>query len=157
LAGRGKRPKLPEGATGELAEAFDELDKVAKRSAELTEEVARLEENAGSGSVDLGPLLDATERAAKGERTRAPPGADAQTAQLFGELGALAERIGATDQEAKARRSEAEKLLDRATAAEFETKSARDELYALKERLAASDLDAKAARNELSGLRDRLA
>jgi len=156
LAGRGRRPKLPEGATGELAEAFEEIDKVAQRGAELTEEVARLEENAG-GEVDLSPLLDAAERAAKGERTRAPAGADAQTVQIFSDLAGLAERIAASDQEARTRRGELSALLERATSAEAEAKVGRDELFALKERAAAAELDAKTGRNDLRALKERLA
>lgn len=157
LAARGKRPKLPEGATGELAETFDEIEKIAKRSAELTEEVARLEENAGGSSVDLQALLEAAERATKGERVRAPAGADAQTVQLFGDLGALADRIAASDQEARARRDEARALLDRATAAEADVKAGRDELLAARERLTAAEMEARSGRNELTALRERLA
>jgi hypothetical protein len=67
LATRGKRPRIPENVAGELAETYDEIDKVAKRSAELTEEVARLEQNAGGGSpMDLAELLEAVEGARKG-------------------------------------------------------------------------------------------
>ena len=43
----------------ELAEAYEEIDKVAKRSVELTEEVARLEQTAGGSSVDVPALIEA--------------------------------------------------------------------------------------------------
>ena len=155
-AARGKRPRLPEGISGELAEAYEEIEKVAKRSAELTEEVARLEETAGGSSIDLGALVDAAERASKGERSRAPTGADAATVQLFGELATLAERIAATDQEAKARRAEATALQDRAAAAEADARAGRDELSSLRERLSGAETEARATRSELSSLRERL-
>ena len=155
-AARGKRPRLPEGVSGELAEAYEEVEKVAKRSAELTEEVARLEESAGGSSIDLGALVDAAERASKGERSRAPTGADAATVQLFGELATLAERIAATDQEAKARRAEATALQDRAAAAEADARAGRDELSSLRERLSGAETEARATRSELSSLRERL-
>jgi len=156
VAARGKRPKLPEGVAGELAEAYEEIDKVAKRSADLSEEVARLEQSAGP-SVDVDALLAAAERAAKGERARAPSGADAQTVQLFAEIGTLAERVAAVDQEAKTRRTEAAALADRANAAEVEAKNGRDELFLLKERLAAAEAEARGSRNDLGALRERLA
>jgi methyl-accepting chemotaxis protein len=155
-AGRGKRPRLPEGVTGELADAYDEVDKVAKRSAELTEEVAQLQLTAGS-AVDLGPLVTAAERAAKGERVRAPAGAAAEMVELFGELGTLAERIAAAEQDAKSHRGEVTSLSDRAAAAEQDAKSGRGELAALKERLADAEQEAKSGRNELSALKERLA
>jgi len=40
---------VPEDASGDLAEAYEELGRVAKRNAELTEEVERLEAAGGSG------------------------------------------------------------------------------------------------------------
>ncbi|APR83845.1 Methyl-accepting chemotaxis protein [Minicystis rosea] len=156
VASRGKRPKLPDGISGELAEAYEEIDKVAKRGVELTEEVARLEENAGGSTINVEALLDAAERASRGERSRAPTGSDAQTVQLIGELSALAERVAATDQESRSRRNEAQAMLDRATAAEAEAKAARDEIFSLRERLTATDMEAKASRNELSALKERL-
>ena len=155
-AARGKRPRLPEGVTGELAEAYDEIDKVAKRSAELTDEVAQLQLSAGS-AVDLTPLRAAAERAAKGERPRAPAGAAAEVVELFGELGTLAERIAAAEQEAKSHRGEATTLGERAITAEQEAKASRGELGALKERLAEAEQEAKAGRNELGALKERLA
>src|SRR5262245_2454143 len=52
-AKRGKKVSAPDDATGELAEAYEEVGALAKKSAELTEEVARLEENAGGGGPDV--------------------------------------------------------------------------------------------------------
>ncbi len=90
-AGKGKRPRVPEDATGELAEAFEELRHIAKHSTELTEEVARLEQSSGGGP-DLGHLAEAVQKAANGERVRAPSGADPQLARVYAEIASLGER-----------------------------------------------------------------
>ena len=156
-AARGKRPKLPEGVAGELAEAYDEVDKVAKKAAELTDEVARLEQSVGEPSVDVTALTEAAERAAQGERTRAPAGADADTVQLFAGLSQLAERIAATEAEAKTKRAEAAAIQDRATAAESEARASREELSSLRERFNAAEMEARAERSELVALRERIA
>src|SRR5689334_21052873 len=79
-AARGKRPRLPEGATGELLDAYTEIERVAKKSAELTEQVEQLEQHAGGSHVDWTALSDAIERASKGERVRAPSGVDPEAA-----------------------------------------------------------------------------
>ncbi len=79
---------------GELAEAYDEIGRVAKRSAELSEEVERLEQlGPGTPSVDVSALVDAAGRAAQGERIRPPSGATSEVTQLYGELAALGERV----------------------------------------------------------------
>jgi methyl-accepting chemotaxis protein len=126
-AGRGKRPRLPEGATGELAEAYEQIDQVATRHAELTEEVKKLEENAGGSSVDVAALAEAAARAAKGERARVPAGAEPEVVQLYGELGTIAERLAAAEGEARAHKSEAAQLAERLAAAENEVKARRAE------------------------------
>ena len=41
-AARGKKPSIPEGASGELAEVYDEVVRLAKRTQELNEEVKKL-------------------------------------------------------------------------------------------------------------------
>jgi methyl-accepting chemotaxis protein len=91
-AARGKRVRVPEDVSGELAEAYEELHKLAKKSGELTEEVARLEQSAGSGGPDLTELLDAARRAAQGERVRAASGSSAELQRLYAELGTLGEK-----------------------------------------------------------------
>jgi methyl-accepting chemotaxis protein len=154
-AARGKRPRLPEGATGELAEAYDEVDKVAKRSLELTEEVARLEQSAGGSNVDVAALLEATERARKGERSRAPAGAPAEVVEVYSELSAAADRVAAAEQEAKGHRNEATSLSDRLSTAEQEAKASRAELSGLRDRLMNAELEAKSKSNEAATLTER--
>jgi methyl-accepting chemotaxis protein len=126
-AARGKRPRLPENATGELAEAYEEVDRVAKRNLELSEEVAKLEENAGASSVDVSALADAAVRASKGDRPRAPAGADAGMVQLYGELATIAEKVTAADGEAKAHKAETTTIVEKLAAAENEAKARKIE------------------------------
>src|SRR5262245_36434015 len=103
-AARGKRPRVPEDATGEMAEAYDEVAKLAAHTSELTEDVARLEAS-GSGP-DLGGFGDALQRAAHGERVRAPAGARGDIAKLYGDLGALADAVGRAAAEQKQHRAD---------------------------------------------------
>jgi methyl-accepting chemotaxis protein len=154
-AARGKRPRLPENITGELAEAYDEVDKVAKRSLELTEEVARLEQTAGSSAVDVPALLDAIERARKGERTRAPAGSPSEVAEVYTELAAAAERVASVEQESRSRAGEVTSLTDRLGAAEQEAKATRGEVTGLRERLMAAEMESKAHRLEVASLNER--
>jgi methyl-accepting chemotaxis protein len=151
VAARGKRPRIPDAATGELAEAYDEVDKLAKRSAELTEEVAQLEQNAGSSSVDVPALVEDLERAAKGERTRAPAGAPAEVTSLYGGLAAVAERFSA----AEAAKGEAASLRERLQTAEQDAKAQRAEATTLRERVMVIELESKAQRGEVATLSDR--
>jgi methyl-accepting chemotaxis protein len=92
-AARGKKPSLPEGATGQLAEVYDELGRLAKRNGELSDEVKQLESSLASlpkgGSVDLDPLVDALKAAAKGKRSRLPDDAPPEMAEVYDELGKL--------------------------------------------------------------------
>jgi len=156
-AARGKRPRLPENVTGELAEAYDEVDKVAKRSVELTEEVARLEQTAGSSSVDVPALLDAVERARKGERTRAPAGSPSEVGELYTELAHAAERVATSEQESRTHRSEVGSLTERLAAAEQESRTSRNDLNALRDRLMNAELEAKSKTSEAATLAERAA
>jgi methyl-accepting chemotaxis protein len=156
-AARGKRPRLPENATGELAEAYDEIEKVAKRSLELTEEVARLEENAGSSNVDVVALLEAVSAARGGHRTRAPAGAPTEVVELYTELAGAAERVAAAEQEGKTHRGEVTSLTDRLALSEQAATSARSELGAIRDRLLASELDVRTRSGEAASLAERVA
>jgi methyl-accepting chemotaxis protein len=122
-AARGKRPRLPDNVSGELAEAYEEVDRVAKRNLELTEEVQKLEQNAGGSNVDVGALAEAAGRAAKGERVRAPAGAEPDVAHFYGELASVSERFAEVEAEAKARKADATAMAERLAAAETELKS----------------------------------
>jgi methyl-accepting chemotaxis protein len=152
---RGKRPRIPDSISGELAEAYDEIDKLAKHGAELTDEVARLEQTAGGSAIDAPALVDAIERASKGERTRAPAGAPAEVSQVYAELAGVVERFNATDQESKARKAEVGSLGERLAAAEQEAKAQRNEVSNLRERLVAAELTAGAQKTEVAQLVDR--
>src|SRR4051812_34015407 len=48
-AARGKRTKPPEGASTELAEAYEELERLAKKHAEMVQEIEELESRAKEG------------------------------------------------------------------------------------------------------------
>ncbi len=154
-AARGKRPRLPENATGELAEAYEEIDKVAKRGLELTEEVARLEQNAGGSNVDVAALLEAVERSRKGERSRVPAGSPAEVAELYTELSAVAERVSTAEQESRSHRGEVTSLTDRASTAEQDSKATRGEVAALRERVMVAELEAKSRGGEVAALTER--
>ena len=143
--GRGKRPQLPDNATGELAEAYDELGRLARKSAELTEQVAELEQNAGGGKVDYRPLVEAAERAAKGERVRVPAGADPEAVSLFEELSSLSERVADAEKADKGRRGEMSALEEKLAEAD---RQRRAEVKALEERLAEAEKGDKARRGE---------
>jgi methyl-accepting chemotaxis protein len=157
-AARGKRPALPENATGELAEAYEQIGRLAKHSAELTEEVERLEASAGSGpAVDVASIVQAAERAAKGERPRAPSGSPAEVVEVYTELAALGEKVGAGEQEAKAHKAEVASLGERLAAAEQDARARKGEASSLGERLAAAEQEAKAARSEAASLAERVA
>ncbi len=150
-AGRGKRPRIPDNVTGELAEAFEAVDHLASGHADLTAEVKRLEENAGGSSVDVPAFVEAVERAAKGERTRAPSGSSAEETELYSALGVVAERFAASE----AQKAEAAGLRDRLQDAEQEAKGQRSEATALRERLASVEIEAKAKLGEVAALSDR--
>ncbi len=152
---RGKRPRLPENVTGELADAYDEVDKVAKHSAELADEVKQLEANAGSSAVDVPALIAAVERARKGERSRAPSGAPAEVADLYTELAAAAERVASAEQEVKSRSGEVASLTERLAAAEQDTRATRGELSGLRDRLMTAELEAKTRGGEVATLTER--
>jgi methyl-accepting chemotaxis protein len=111
-AARGRRPSVPEGAVGELAAVYEEIGRVATRSAELTDEIAKLEADSGP-NVDLGELADAAQRAAKGDRVRPPSGASSDVTELYAELARLGERV------VEAERARAEHRRDVVEAAEL--------------------------------------
>ena len=151
IAARGKRPRIPENAAGELAEAYEEVAKLAAQHGELTEEVKRLEQTAGGSSVDVPALVEAIGRVAKGERTRAPAGSPAEVTELYGELGAVAERFAAGE----AQKAEAASLRDRLQAAEQDARTQRGEVVAARDRVAAVEVEAKAHRGEVATLSER--
>jgi methyl-accepting chemotaxis protein len=117
-AGRGKKPRVPEDAVGELAEAYDEIGRVAKRSAELSQEVERLEQlGPATPSIDVSALVDAAGRVAQGERVRPPAGATTEVTQLYGELTALGERVSEAERREKTSKIDLPSLIDAAARA----------------------------------------
>jgi methyl-accepting chemotaxis protein len=104
-AGRGRRPRIPAGATGETAELYEELDRLAQKNAELGEEVARLEQSAGGGA-DYAALTTAAQRAGGGEKVRAPAGAAAEVTGFYTELGSVAETVARSMRQERQREEE---------------------------------------------------
>jgi methyl-accepting chemotaxis protein len=162
-AGRGKKPRVPDDAVGELAEAYDEIGRVAKRSAELTEEVERLEQlGPGTPSIDVSALMDAAGRAAQGERIRPPSGASSDVAQLYGELASLGERVSEAERSAKAGKVDLPTIIDAAARAAKgerirvpagatpEVAELYGEITALAERVVDAEQREKARRSELA-------
>ena len=162
-AGRGKKPRVPEDATGELAEAYDEIGRVAKRSLELSEEVERLEQlGPATPSVDVSALVDAAGRAAQGERIRPPSGATSDVAQLYGELASLGERVSEAERREKTSKVDLPAIID-ATARAAKGERIRvpagatpdvaelyGEITALAERVVDAEQREKARRSELA-------
>ncbi|MEP7125590.1 MAG: chemotaxis protein, partial [Byssovorax sp.] len=162
-AGRGKKPRVPDDATGELAEAYDEIGRVAKRSLELTEEVERLELlGPGTPSIDVGALVDAAGRAAQGERVRAPSGAPSDVAQLYGELASLGERASEAEKREKTSKIDLPAIIDAAAraakgerirvpaGATADVAELYGEITALAERVVDAEQREKARRSELA-------
>jgi methyl-accepting chemotaxis protein len=113
-AARGRRAEVPADATDELAAVYEEIARLAKQSAKLTEEVAQLEASGGP-DLDLEALAEAAQRAAKGDRVRPPPGASAEVAELYAEFARLGERVAEAERTQKGHRqgvAEAASLLD---------------------------------------------
>ena len=162
-AGRGKKPRVPDDAVGELAEAYDEIGRVAKRSAELSEEVERLEQlGPGTPSIDVSALVDAAGRAAQGERIRPPSGASSDVAQLYGELAQLGERVTEAERREKTGKVDLPAIID-ATARAAKGERIRvpagatpdvaelyGEITALAERVVDAEQREKSRRNELA-------
>jgi methyl-accepting chemotaxis protein len=162
-AARGKKPRVPEDAAGELAEAYDEIGRIAKLRAELAEEVERLAQLPAAGpSVDLVALMDAAGRAAQGERVRPPSGASSDVAQLYGELAALGERVSEAERrektskidlpaisEAAARAAKGERVRVPAGVT-AEVADLYSEISTLAERVTDAEQREKARRNELA-------
>ena len=162
-AGRGKKPRVPDDAAGELAEAYDEIGRIAKLRAELSEEVERLAQLPAAGpSVDLVALMDAAGRAAQGERVRPPSGAPSDVAQLYGEIAALGERITEAERrektskvdlpaiiEAAARASKGERVRVPAGAT-AEVAELYGEISTMAERVTDAEQREKARRSELA-------
>jgi methyl-accepting chemotaxis protein len=173
-ASRGKAPRVPADATGELAETFEAVGALAEKSGELDDatkqletatkqldslkqQVKQLEANAGGSAVDVDALTEALERAKKGERTRAPSGSPGEVVALYGELASVAERIAAAEQDGRGHKSELNALADKLAAAEQEARSARNEIAQVRERLVVAEQEAKASRGEIAALSDRAA
>jgi methyl-accepting chemotaxis protein len=106
-AAKGKRVETPENATGDVADAFEEASRVARRVAELAEENERLEKEGGASSgPDPRKLEDALDAALRGERVRAPSGSSAEVLGLYDHIASLGERVTAADQRAKESRAD---------------------------------------------------
>jgi methyl-accepting chemotaxis protein len=101
-ATKGKKPSVPEDASGEIAEVYEEIGRLARRHGELTEEVAKLAQNAGGGGLATEEVVEVLQRAASGERVRPPKGASPDLALLYTEISEFAERMGSAEQRVNA-------------------------------------------------------
>jgi len=151
-AARGKKPALPEGASGEIVDVYDEIARLAKKTADLNEEVAKLEQSAGTGGVNADEIVEALQRAATGERVRAPANAKPDTARVFAELGGITEAIREASSDAD------KKILvleERAASAEQRAASAEQRLQSLEQRSSSAEQRAMAAEQTLASAEQR--
>ncbi|HVK67400.1 MAG TPA: methyl-accepting chemotaxis protein [Polyangium sp.] len=151
-AARGKKLALPEGVTGELADVYEEIQRLSKKTSELNEEVAKLEQNAGTSSVNVDELIDALGRAASGERMRAPAGAKPEMARIYAELSGVAEVVRDATKDADKKVQFAE---ERASSAEQRAGSAEQRLQSLEARISAAEQRAMTAEQGLSAAEQR--
>jgi methyl-accepting chemotaxis protein len=84
--GRGKRPRVPQGVTGELGDVYEQIGQLAEHNTELTEELVRLKKEKDKGSVALGPLVEAMQAAGRGKRARIPEDAAGELAEAYEEV-----------------------------------------------------------------------
>ncbi|MDI3283268.1 methyl-accepting chemotaxis protein [Polyangium sp. 15x6] len=152
-AARGKKPALPEGVTGELADVYEEIQRLSKKTAELNEEVAKLEQNAGTSSVNVDEVIEALGRAASGERVRAPAGAKPDMARIYAELSGVAEVVRDATKDADKKVQFAE---ERANAAEQRAGSAEQRLQSLEARISGAESRAIAAEQGLAAAEQRV-
>jgi len=151
-ASRGKKPQIPEGVSGDLAEAFDEVGRLAKKTSELNEEVAKLEQGAGASGVNVDEVIDALQRASSGERVRAPAGTKPEMARIYAELSGVSETIRDASSGAEKRALVAE---ERANSAEQRASGAEQRLTALEQRALGAEQRAMAAEQSASSAEQR--
>ncbi|MDI1443811.1 methyl-accepting chemotaxis protein [Polyangium sp. 6x1] len=151
-AARGKKPALPEGVTGELADVYEEIQRLSKKTADLNEEVAKLEQNAGTSSVNVDEVIDALGRASSGERVRAPAGTKPDMARIYAELSGVAEVVRDATKDADKKVQLAE---ERASAAEQRAGSAEQRLQSLEARISGAEQRAIVAEQGLAGAEQR--
>jgi methyl-accepting chemotaxis protein len=152
-AARGKKPAIPEGTSGELAEVFEEVGRLARRTADLNEEVAKLEHGASTSGLSADEIIEALQRASTGERVRAPAGTKPEMARIYAELSGVTETIRDATSAIEKRALVAE---ERASSAEQRATSNEQRLNALEQRAATAEQRATTAEQATSSAEQRL-
>ncbi len=152
-AARGKKPSIPEGVSGELADVYDEVARLAKRTNELDAEVKKLEEGGGASSVNIDEVLEALQRASNGERVRAPAGTKPEMARIYAELSGVSEAVRDASNNAEKKTFVAE---ERARSAEQKAQAAEQRLASLEQRISSAEQRALVAEQSLVSADQRL-
>lgn len=153
-ASRGKKPAIPENVSGELADVFEEVSRLARRTSDLSEEVAKLEQGAGASGVNVDEILEAMQRASTGERVRAPAGTKPEMARIYAELSGVSEvvRDAATSAEKRAAIAD-----ERAASAEQRVNAAEQRLAAIEQRAQGAEQRAMMAEQSVASAEQRAA
>jgi methyl-accepting chemotaxis protein len=151
-AARGKKPSIPEGVSGELADVYDEVARLAKRTSELDAEVKKLEEGGGASAINVDELLEALQRASSGERVRAPTGTKPEMARVYAELSGVSETVRDASSAAEKKTLVAE---ERARSAEQQAHAAEQRLATLEQRISGAEQRAMAAEQSLATAEQR--
>ncbi|MEJ7732045.1 MAG: methyl-accepting chemotaxis protein [Polyangiaceae bacterium] len=104
-AARGRRPRIPDSASGELLDVYESIAGLADKNTELGEEVARLEKSVG-GAADYPLLTEAVQKAASGDKPRLPGDAPREAGAFYAELAAMAEAASRAARADRAREEE---------------------------------------------------
>lgn len=152
-AARGKKPSIPEGVSGDLADVYDEVVRLAKRTNELDAEVKKLEEGGGASSVNIDEVLDALQRASNGERVRAPSGTKPEMARIYSELSIVSEAVRDASNNAEKKALVAE---ERARSAEQKAQASEQRLASLEQRISSAEQRAMIAEQSLAAADQRL-
>ncbi|HRI70997.1 MAG TPA: hypothetical protein PK156_42490, partial [Polyangium sp.] len=152
-AARGKKPAIPEGVTGELADVYDEVARLAKLSSERESEIKKLEEGGGASAVNVDEVIDAMQRAANGERVRAPKGTKPEMVPLYEELSNVSEAIRDASNSAEKKTLVAE---ERARSAEQKAQAAEQRLSSIEQRISSAEQRAMMAEQSLGSAEQRL-
>ncbi len=151
-AARGKKPALPEGVSGELQEVYEEIQRLSKKTSELNEEVAKLEQGGGASAVNVDEVIDALARASSGERVRTPAGTKPEMARIYAELSGVAETIRDATKDGEKKLLIAE---ERASAAEQRAGSSEQRLQSLEQRISGAEQRAISAEQALAASEQR--
>ncbi|UQA60212.1 methyl-accepting chemotaxis protein [Polyangium aurulentum] len=153
LAARGKKPPVPENASGEIAEVFEEIGRLARGHAELRDEVAKLEAGAVSSGLSADDVIDALQRASTGERVRAPAGTKPEMARIYAELSMVSEAIRDASRDHERRAMLAE---ERAASLEQRAKDAEQRVTTFEQRLMAAEQRAQTAEQNATTAEQRV-